>query len=101
MASHDLRDLKDADSSFDLNQPPPGDQPEGFLNHAAATAFEHVARLAFEHKDFTGAAAHLEIAVSLAPERPDLFYRLSQAYAQAGRREQAEEALAKYRELVQ
>ena len=101
MASHDLRDLKDADSSLNLDRPSPGDQPEHFLSKAAATVFESVAALASEHKDFAGAAGYLEIAVRLTPEQADLFNRLSQAYAQAGQREQAEEALAKYHELVQ
>lgn len=100
MASHDFGDLKDVGSCLNLSRPSPGDRPNVFLSKAAATAFNIVAELSSEHKNFASAAAYLEIAVKLTPTQADLFFRLSQAYAEAGQRERAEEALAKYRDLV-
>jgi tetratricopeptide (TPR) repeat protein len=107
MASHDFRDLRDVEPGPNLNSPSPDEQAqaghksaERLYRNIAAKALQTVAGLASERQDFASAVVYLETAVRLTPEEPDLFRQLSQAYARAGRHEQAEKALEKYKELL-
>ena len=107
MASHDFRDLRDVEPGLNLNRPSPDDQTqaghksaEHLYRNTAAKALQTVAGIASEQQDLTSAVGYLETAVRLAPEKPELFYQLSQAYARAGHPKQAEKALEKYKELV-
>ena len=56
-------------------------------------------RALLQQGDVSGAIENLEAAKKLAPDRDATYYQLSQAYRRAGRTQDAELALAKYREL--
>lgn len=99
MASHDFRDLRDVEPGLSLVESASENQPQQVFKDLAAQAFRVTASVAFEQKDFESAVAYLEVAVTLSPERPALFFELSQAYSQAGRDKEAGEAFARYRKL--
>ena len=51
--------------------------------------------------DTAGAIQSLEIARKLAPDHDAVYFQLSQAYRRAGRMQEAEQALAAYKKLIE
>jgi tetratricopeptide (TPR) repeat protein len=51
--------------------------------------------------DNEGAIASLETAKKLLPDRDLTYFQLSQAYRRAGRTQDAEQALATYKKLIE
>ncbi len=58
-------------------------------------------RALLQQGDIDGAISNLEIAKKLQPERDLTYFQLSQAYRRAGRAQDAEQALATYRKMIE
>lgn len=62
-------------------------------------AYYQLGKIQLEKDQLLLATANLEVATHLDPYKSYLFYQLSRAYTRSGRRDDAEKALARYREL--
>ena len=58
-------------------------------------------RALLQQGDVEGAISNLEIAKKLQPDRDLTYFQLSQAYRRAGRAQDAEQALATYRKMIE
>jgi tetratricopeptide (TPR) repeat protein len=58
-------------------------------------------RALLQQGDLEGAISNLEIAKKLQPDRDLTYFQLSQAYRRAGRTQDAEQALATYRKMIE
>jgi len=58
-------------------------------------------RALLQQGDLEGAISNLEIAKKLQPDRDLTYFQLSQAYRRAGRAQDAEQALATYRKIIE
>ncbi len=65
-----------------------------------AAHFE-LGRALLQQGDVEGAISNLEIAKKLQPDRDLTYFQLSQAYRRAGRAQDAEQALATYRKIIE
>ena len=64
-------------------------------------AYFGLGRALLQQEDTTGAIENLETAKKLAPDHDAVYFQLSQAYRRAGRVQEAAQALAAYRKLIE
>lgn len=64
-----------------------------------AEAYYQLGKIQLDRNELLLAVVNLETATSLDPSKSYLFYQLSRAYTRSGRRQDAEKALERYREL--
>jgi len=64
-------------------------------------AYFELGRALLQQEDTTGAIENLETAKRLAPDHDAVYFQLGQAYRRAGRMQDAEQALATYKHLIE
>jgi len=96
MTINRFRNVHSSETTVILRDPPPDEETRRrlesnavFFRSAAANAYQGLARLKAEQKDFEKAAELLEYASSWDDSLPDLSFNLGLAYVKAGRPEKA------------